>query len=226
MEAIVAYSIKKRKSAEIYLHKIREFFGICDRILFRDLKEEDLEMIWKKIKNELTGFTFEEKKVFAASFLVLLALLWLNGNKFASVAHSEEEIMTNAISKGTINNDSKGDNISGNHDVKNINEYKLKSPEEKCKEDKANKQASDLCGKDDEEEVKKMKAAEATAKVIAKPRVVRLSCRESNYGHPSRSDTKGKHMDEDCCPDPDEWPRPGCSYDAHGYGIMMSGPKR
>ena len=52
----------------------------------------------------------------------------------------------------------------------------------------------------------------------------RLSCHESNYGHPSKSDTKGKHMDEDCCPDPDEWPKPGCVYDAHGLSLMLRGP--
>lgn len=37
---------------------------------------------------------------------------------------------------------------------------------------------------------------------------------------PSYSDTKGKHMDEDCCPDPDEWPNPKCRYSAKDYSIM------
>ena len=37
------------------------------------------------------------------------------------------------------------------------------------------------------------------------------SCAAKN-DHPSYSKTKGKHMDEDCCPDPDEWPNPRCSY--------------
>jgi len=44
--------------------------------------------------------------------------------------------------------------------------------------------------------------------------------------HPHKSATKGKHMDEDCCPDPDEWPKPGCAYSAHDYSIMISKPKK
>jgi hypothetical protein len=51
----------------------------------------------------------------------------------------------------------------------------------------------------------------------------RISCREKN-DHPRYSDTKGKHMDEDCCPDPDEWAKPGCVYSAKGYAIMISPP--
>lgn len=61
----------------------------------------------------------------------------------------------------------------------------------------------------------------------AKPRVrfvAKATCAEKN-DHPSYSDTKGKHMDEDCCPDPDEWPNPGCAYSAKGYSIMISPPQ-
>ncbi|MDI6778252.1 MAG: hypothetical protein QMD77_03600 [Patescibacteria group bacterium] len=42
---------------------------------------------------------------------------------------------------------------------------------------------------------------------------------------PRKSKTKGKHMDEDCCPDPDEWPNPRCAYSGGGLGLMRSGPK-
>ena len=42
---------------------------------------------------------------------------------------------------------------------------------------------------------------------------------------PRNSKTKGKHMDEDCCPDPDEWPNPRCAYSSDGLGLMRSGPK-
>ena len=41
---------------------------------------------------------------------------------------------------------------------------------------------------------------------------------------PRKSKTKGKHMDEDCCPDPDEWPNPRCAYSGGGLGLMRSGP--
>ena len=45
-------------------------------------------------------------------------------------------------------------------------------------------------------------------------------------GKPQMSKTKGRHMDEDCCPDPDEWPKPGCAYSAKDYAIMLSGPPK
>lgn len=41
---------------------------------------------------------------------------------------------------------------------------------------------------------------------------------------PAYSKTKGKHMDEDCCPDPDEWPNPQCIYPTPAFKIMLSGP--
>jgi len=39
---------------------------------------------------------------------------------------------------------------------------------------------------------------------------------------PHKSKTKSKHMDEDCCPDPDEWANPRCEYSVKGYTIMIS----
>jgi hypothetical protein len=47
----------------------------------------------------------------------------------------------------------------------------------------------------------------------------------AKHDHPSYSNKgKGKHMDEDCCPDPDEWPNPRCAYSGNALGVMMSGP--
>lgn len=43
---------------------------------------------------------------------------------------------------------------------------------------------------------------------------------------PTYSKTKGRHMDEDCCPDPDEWPMPGCAYSGGDLAVMMSGPPK
>jgi hypothetical protein len=50
-------------------------------------------------------------------------------------------------------------------------------------------------------------------------------CPEKN-DHPRNSKTKGKHMDEDCCPDPDEWPNPRCAYSAGGLNLMRAKPKK
>ena len=41
---------------------------------------------------------------------------------------------------------------------------------------------------------------------------------------PRKSKTKGKHMDEDCCPDPDEWANPRCEYSLKDYSIMLGKP--
>jgi hypothetical protein len=67
---------------------------------------------------------------------------------------------------------------------------------------------------------------------VAKPPVIpkkeaskSISCKHKN-DHPSYSKTKGKHMDEDCCPDPDEWPKPGCVYSKKGLALMLSGPSK
>jgi hypothetical protein len=43
---------------------------------------------------------------------------------------------------------------------------------------------------------------------------------------PQKSPTKGKHVDEDCCSDPDEWPNPICAYKSSDYGIMLKGPRK
>ena len=52
-----------------------------------------------------------------------------------------------------------------------------------------------------------------------------ISCDKDTKGA-RKSPNKGKHMDEDCCPDPDEWPKPGCRYSAAGLGLMMKGPRK
>lgn len=42
---------------------------------------------------------------------------------------------------------------------------------------------------------------------------------------PSISSRNNKnHMDEDCCSDYDEWPKPGCAYTAKDFQIMLPGP--
>lgn len=55
-----------------------------------------------------------------------------------------------------------------------------------------------------------------------------ISCKDERDGkdHPKNSTTKGKHRDEDCCPDPDEWPKPGCVYSQKALDLMLSGPPK
>lgn len=49
----------------------------------------------------------------------------------------------------------------------------------------------------------------------------RLVCGKRN-DHPQKSDQgKGKHMDMECCMDPDEYPNPHCYYDSDKYGKYL-----
>jgi hypothetical protein len=48
----------------------------------------------------------------------------------------------------------------------------------------------------------------------------KLVCPHPNR-KPMRSPNKGNHVDEDCCPDPDEWPNIACSYKPSDYAIML-----
>ncbi len=53
------------------------------------------------------------------------------------------------------------------------------------------------------------------------PKRILLTCGEKHdKPHKSRQH-KGKHIDEDCCPDPDEWPNPACAYSSGGYKMMI-----
>jgi hypothetical protein len=48
----------------------------------------------------------------------------------------------------------------------------------------------------------------------------RLVCPHPNR-KPMKSPNQGNHVDEDCCPDPDEWPNIACSYKSSDYKIML-----
>lgn len=75
---------------------------------------------------------------------------------------------------------------------------------------------------------KKNVVVETAKKVVTPPKVrytAGASCAHKK-DKPRYSKTKGKHMDEDCCPDPDEWPNPRCAYSGGGLGLMRSGPKK
>jgi hypothetical protein len=222
---------------DVFLKALENFFA--KEIKKMKKKEKEYESIWKFINNFKVNDSFsEELKIVLTVVFMVVSAIWLGDRSAIPIARSDDSGITNAQTKEPLEaketakevvDVEKKESNEKKADVKAANEYKLKTSEESCKEDKDQKKSSDLCGKDDEEEVKKIEQEkEKEIKVRlenSKPRVVRLSCPESNYGHPSKSDTKGKHKDEDCCPDPDEWPKPGCVYDAHGYSIMLSGPK-
>lgn len=109
----------------------------------------------------------------------------------------------------------------------------ISTQDEKCQKDKNNERCTELCVKNEEEIIAKMKEEErqAWAKYLSgKPKLLKgpspsknISCPKDTKGA-RKSPNKGKHMDEDCCPDPDEWPKPGCRYSAEGLTLMLKGP--
>jgi len=109
----------------------------------------------------------------------------------------------------------------------------ISSQDERCEKDKDDKKCTELCVKNEEEIIAQMKEEERQAwkkYLSGKPKLLgprpsaHISCPKDTKGA-RNSPNKGKHMDEDCCPDPDEWPKPGCRYSAAGLALMLKGPK-
>jgi hypothetical protein len=188
----------------------------------------------KKIQTKKSVSHYINFRIIILGTVTAAIYFWLPVS-LSLIVHSEELLKNNAKK---INLVESSKNISS--------EYSLKTKIQYCKEDKKNKRDSVLCGQsiqlDKLEEMefeKQTQPAEAKPEVkpqmqksvatapkiiIRKPVVLRISCAEKN-DHPSKSATKGKHMDEDCCPDPDEWPKPGCVYSPSGRALMLKGKK-
>lgn len=85
----------------------------------------------------------------------------------------------------------------------------------------------------DTETIQKKAIEEEEARLVAieRARQARIAAEQARLAslrtcaHPERkpsySTTKKKHTDEDCCPDPDEYPNPKCRYSAKDYSIML-----
>ena len=217
---------RKNKSANLGLEeKIEFFFDKFITFLAKKKEVQNLMVAVESFKNKFrpNGYINEELKIFASVIFIVWAAMWLGSQGSAPIAYSDE--ITNAQPKESMTPE-KIESDSGILNIKNANEYKIKPTEKGCDEYKEQKVSSSFCKKDDEEMMKKIEREENEEEIfVSRPRAIVLSCQEKNYGRPSKSDGKGKHMDEDCCPDPDEWPKPGCVYDAKGYSIMLKGPK-
>ena len=161
----------------------------------------------------------------------LVILGWLNKESIFPIAlgKMEEQVVLGAEDAVKINDLSR-ESLAGNSTQEFLGEEKnpsLSIKEERCQKDKLEKKSSELCGEDPKDEAldRELKKIDdqARARLIVRPRnpvARKISCAEAN-DNPSYSDTKGKHVDEDCCPDPDEWPKPGCSYSPAGYALML-----
>jgi hypothetical protein len=228
-----------KKTCYLLKNRARHFLRRTEKILLREMKEQDLQNLWKYLGSFKTERSYEEEgKIFLCSVSIFfLAALIISGNFIFTnnfnIRYGMANAQANEISDLKIS-----ENNKLNTDVEAVNEYKLKSLKEICTEAKGQKQSSGLCGKDDEEELQKI-ADEARIKkhtaVARKPKIKapmpyvydvengRKVCNKKN-DHPSNSDKgshKPGHMDMECCLDPDEIPNPNCYYSQSKYGKYL-----
>lgn len=70
-----------------------------------------------------------------------------------------------------------------------------------------------------------VKRVATSQKAIKVPVTTKGTKCPDEHDRPSWSRRNGtNHMDEDCCADYDEWPKPGCAYDARDFMLMLKGP--
>jgi len=189
-----------------------------------------LEDEWEKFLSEASFFKrkyeFSKEKIVVFFLIYVMMLFWMKSNT----------MIFNALSSGDISvpytftfdgEDTPSVSEIKLNSLKPSNGLKVYATEEECEKDKQNQECSVECGEIDAYKDVKVPGGEVQRVPVKKYIQLKISCREDNYGHPSYSSHgKGKHMDEDCCPDPDEWPKPGCVYDAHSYAIMLGGPPK
>lgn len=254
----ITFNVALSEEADFLVDSFIFLISKLEKFLFFEIKEEALvnfsrqifggkyfknRSFWKKIEGNFhfSETLTEEAKLFLAGIFAVAAVLWIGNGDIVLVAHSEQDAeITNARVKESLDIE---EAASLKLDAETPDEYSAKSQDEQCAEDKEQKKSSELCGKDDEGELKKIaeeirKEKERTAraasysaaqpvirsarlpadfKVVAGRRV----CGKSN-DHPGKSNKgKGKHMDMECCLDPDEYPNPNCHYSLEKYGKYL-----
>ena len=223
---------KKAKKAEPDLEPVEGVFSFLDK---------PIGILGGKTKALLANETFcEESLLVILSFLIVGSILWTSNSPITAIAKiisepSQPPAPSNMVVFANLEKpDEKPEYASRKSEI--LSKYEPRSDyysEPKCLEDKTSKQSSDLCGKDQItlEQVDRMLAPRIV--VPAQPRLRaempnsfkrvngRLVCDKKN-DHPGKSKkNKGKHMDMECCLDPDEYPNPNCYYDSDKYGKYL-----
>jgi hypothetical protein len=201
--------------------------------LLRKVSEIEWKAITESVLNQIP------RRIAFLSVSCTLVIIWMivsgaleynapkNVNFFVQSAYGADELV--------IEDHNAAVPISGNNPIFNS----TTSPKEnnmadaKCSDDRKKGKSSELCADISGEQnlinemslEKKRVEDKKSVEISKKKRAARpfsrgATCAEKN-DHPSYSDTKGKHMDEDCCPDPDEWPKPGCAYSASAIALML-----
>lgn len=229
----------EEKSSHPLKESWRSFLRRTEKFLLREMKEQDLRNFWNYLGSFKTERNQEEEaKIFLYGvFIFILITLIASGNFiFASNFHIHYK-MTNAQAKENSDFEiTESSELSA--DIELINKYKLKSPEKICEEAKGQKQSLDLCGKDDKEEIERIakeEKAEMQKKMAKRKPVIkapgpyvfekdslgRKVCNKKNDHSGKSKQDKGKHMDMECCLDPDEIPNPHCYYSQSKYGKYL-----
>lgn len=147
----------KRLFKKLVMKKAKFFLRRTEKFFLKELKEENFDRAVLEIveKLKIKKIAEEESRPIVVSITSIIFLVWAIHNLFvAPVAQSKEGDIFNEQVKERINLlIPEGSEINKIH-AKTLNEYKLKSSEKKCEEGKGQKYSSNLCGKDDEEEIK------------------------------------------------------------------------
>ncbi|MCX6763717.1 MAG: hypothetical protein NTZ97_03220 [Candidatus Moranbacteria bacterium] len=185
--------------------------------------KQDTQDFLDAIHNFRRRYEFSTEKIAIFFLIYVIAIFWMRSNTLIFTALSNQEIPVpySFVTDGEEKISASKIDLNA---LKPSNGFKMYLTKEECEKDKQEEECSVECGEINAYKDVKVPGGEIQKVPVKKYIQVKISCRESNYGHPGKSATKGKHMDEDCCPDPDEWPKPGCVYDAHSYAIMLSGP--
>jgi hypothetical protein len=220
--------------AEAVFDSLKKFF--INEMRKARRKEKECESIWKFINNYKVKDSFsEEFKITLAIIFTIVFSIWIGNHNLIYAVRSDQESEIDFLKPDGKAGASLAENANGIST--DPDKYRFKSGEDFCNEDKEKKTSSDLCGKDDEEIVSKIEKEEMAKRIKTEKRaVVKISakvpyafvvaggkrvCNKKN-DHPSKSDkNKGKHMDMECCLDPDEIPNPHCYYNPAKYGKYM-----
>jgi hypothetical protein len=231
---------KKKKSSKI--KKIYQgniiltlFFVLFEtaRFIWDEIKNEpiyEFPKIPKHLEKKLNKEVRLEKKHYKAAFLtfsIIAMSLYLSDNPYIL-----------ALEGGNINEEKSSSFLyiqSAQAEDSNVPENMLPdskalgslvSGDKLCVRDKTQKRSSNYCGTDQTEagidQIQIEPRSETKKFPIKRVSNYTRGIRCAHPGDKPRKSKQGKgtHMDEDCCPDPDEYPMPGCAYSANDLAIM------
>ena len=205
-----------------------------------------LKMLGQSSVSKFLSRWISLEMLFLILALNLVILGWLNKESIFPIAlgKMEEQVVLGAEDAVKINDLSR-ESLAGNSTQEFLGEEKnpsLSIKEERCQENKVEKKSSELCGEDPQDEelekelarldyLDKLKTGKSVKKVqkVSAPKpyisetdsLGRKVCNKSNDKPSKSNQNKGRHLDMECCLDPDENPNPNCYYATAKYGKYL-----